>query len=144
MKLRIPLMLTIGMAAIAAFVLASVGSGPGAATTTVSAMGEPPLPPGSQRPDPPNDNDLNRSEEFRELRKVERAFERFIADHELSQVLANGVSTNVPHQFVLWHDFSVTPPEPLRLTQKYLRQEPTKCHYTWTVEGIVMQLFCDE
>ena len=85
---------------------------------------------------------FNMSPELRELRKVQTAFDRFMADYDLDQVLATPISTNEIYTVTLWVDESVSPPQDLILTQKYIRQAPTQCSYIWDAFGVVQQTYC--
>jgi type IV pilus assembly protein PilA len=65
-----------------------------------------------------------------ETQEVQAAMDIYMADNALTVVAANTTETN---------DFVTAP---VVLYPNYLRQNPTKCQYTWTVDGLVAQGSC--
>ena len=134
MKTLLPALL---VAALAGMLL--VGDTMGSASASSNRPGVVPVGPPIE---PPGARNMN--PELRELRRVERAFTRFIDDNNLDEIMPNSVSTSDLHLTQLWTDTSVTPPEPLFLTQKYIRQQPTKCQYLWSSTGAIVEITCPD
>lgn len=66
-----------------------------------------------------------------ELQSVQSSMDLFMAE--------NDASTVTPNLLVATNDFALSTP---RLYPDFLRQNPTKCTYTWDATGILAQAVC--